>query len=128
MLVIGFEGSANKLGVGIVNENGGILSNVRHTYVTPVGEGFLPRETAKHHREHILELTAKALAEGHITNPSQQLAAIAYTKGPGMGAPLQAVSIVVRILSQLWKIPIIAVNHCVARKPFRSSLFPTAPL
>ncbi|KAI8004862.1 putative tRNA N6-adenosine threonylcarbamoyltransferase [Camellia lanceoleosa] len=37
-----------------------------HTYVTPLGQGFLPRET------------------------------------------------VVRILSQLWKKPIVAVNHCVA--------------
>ena len=31
-----------------------------------------------------------------------------------MGAPLQASAIVVRILSQLWKKPIVAVNHCVA--------------
>ena len=31
-----------------------------------------------------------------------------------MGAPLQVSAIVVRILSQLWKKPIVAVNHCVA--------------
>ena len=39
---------------------------------------------------------------------------LAYTKGPGMGAPLRSVAVVVRTLAQLWKKPIIAVNHCVA--------------
>ena len=37
MLAIGLEGSANKLGVGIVREDGTILANVRHTYITPPG-------------------------------------------------------------------------------------------
>ena len=33
MIVMGFEGSANKLGVGIVKEDGSILANIRHTYL-----------------------------------------------------------------------------------------------
>jgi hypothetical protein len=37
MLAIGLEGSANKLGVGIVREDGTILANVRHTFITPPG-------------------------------------------------------------------------------------------
>ena len=32
MLVLGIEGSANKIGVGIVSDEGVILSNPRHTY------------------------------------------------------------------------------------------------
>lgn len=40
VISIGFEGSANKLGIGIV-ENGQVLSNCRRTYVTPPGEGKL---------------------------------------------------------------------------------------
>ena len=38
VIAIGFEGSANKLGIGIIRDQH-ILSNVRHTYVTPPGEG-----------------------------------------------------------------------------------------
>lgn len=38
VVAIGFEGSANKLGVGIVRD-GEILSNCRRTYITPPGEG-----------------------------------------------------------------------------------------
>jgi len=112
MLAMGFEGSANKLGVGIVREDGAILSNIRHTYITPPGQGFLPRDTAIHHQEFILELTKQALAEAKIK--PEDLSCLCYTKGPGMGGPLRSVAVVVRVLSQLWKKPIVAVNHCVA--------------
>eukprot|EP00741_Cyanophora_paradoxa_P008716 tig00001371_g8438.t1 len=111
MLVIGFEGSANKLGVGIVRDDGTILSNPRHTYITPPGEGFLPRETALHHQQWAIEMTKRALAEANVT--PDQIDAIAYTKGPGMGAPLRSAAVVVRVLAQLWKKPVIAVNHCI---------------
>lgn len=66
VIVMGFEGSANKLGVGIVTGDGKILSNPRHTYVSPPGTGFLPKETAAHHRKWILEITYKALEEANI--------------------------------------------------------------
>ena len=32
-----------------------------------------------------------------------------------MGAPLRSVAIVARTLSQLWKVPLIGVNHCIGR-------------
>lgn len=34
-------------------------------------------------------------------------------QGPGMGGPLVTCAVVARILSQLWRVPIIGVNHCV---------------
>ncbi|KAK2457441.1 putative tRNA N6-adenosine threonylcarbamoyltransferase [Trifolium repens] len=112
MIAIGFEGSANKIGVGIVTLDGTILSNPRHTYITPPGQGFLPRETAQHHLQHILPLVKSALETAQVT--PHDIDCICYTKGPGMGAPLQVSAIVVRVLSQLWKKPIVGVNHCVA--------------
>jgi len=33
--------------------------------------------------------------------------------GPGMGAPLVSVAIVARTVAQLWKKPLIGVNHCI---------------
>lgn len=38
VIAIGFEGSANKLGIGIVKD-GEVLANPRVTYITPPGEG-----------------------------------------------------------------------------------------
>lgn len=110
--VIGFEGSANKLGIGVVRD-GVVLSNPRHTYITPPGEGFQPRETAEHHQKHVLDILSRALDEAGIREPSKELDAVCYTKGPGMGAPLVAVAVVARTVAQLWKKPIIGVNHCI---------------
>jgi len=108
---MGFEGSANKVAVGVVRSDGTILSNPRRTYITPPGTGFLPRETAEHHREVILDLVQQALDEAGIA--PGDLDCLCYTKGPGMGGPLVSVAVCVRMLSQIWRKPIVAVNHCV---------------
>jgi len=39
VIAIGFEGSANKLGIGIIKD-GVVLSNPRDTYITPPGQGM----------------------------------------------------------------------------------------
>ncbi|KAI7979695.1 putative tRNA N6-adenosine threonylcarbamoyltransferase [Camellia lanceoleosa] len=67
MIALVFEGSTNKIGVGVVTLDGSILSNPRHT---------------------------------HLCYPTRA------------GIPSQKA--VVRILSRLWKKPIVAINHCVA--------------
>ncbi|KAJ3442607.1 tRNA n6-adenosine threonylcarbamoyltransferase-related [Anaeramoeba flamelloides] len=112
MICLGLEGSANKLGVGIVKEDGTILANLRKTFVPPIGEGFLPKETASHHRMFIIKTIKEAFKAAKLGPKDLDL--IAYTKGPGMGEPLQSVAVVARMLHQMWKIPIVGVNHCVA--------------
>jgi N6-L-threonylcarbamoyladenine synthase len=113
---LGIEGSANKVGVGVVRfhrDTGeyAILANPRKTYITRPGQGFLPRETAWHHQKHIAALVKAALAEAGLTPRDIQL--ICFTKGPGMGAPLQSCAVCARTLSGLWRVPLMAVNHCV---------------
>lgn len=110
--ILGLEGSANKIGVGIVSRSGAILANVRETYVPPTGHGFLPRETARHHQAHVTPLVRRALTEAGLTPAA--LDAVAYTRGPGMGAPLRSVAVAARTLALLWGVPIVPVNHCVA--------------
>ncbi|KAK0086877.1 hypothetical protein PV325_002319 [Microctonus aethiopoides] len=110
VIAIGFEGSANKLGIGIIRDDD-VLSNVRRTYVTPPGEGFLPRETAAHHRAHVIEVLKQALNDAKLS--LKDVDVICYTKGPGMGAPLTALALVARTVAQLYNKPIVAVNHCV---------------
>lgn len=111
LIAIGFEGSANKLGVGIVAEDGRVLANERDTYNSPPGSGFLPRETAAHHRALIADLTKRALAAAGV-GPAQ-LSVVAYTRGPGMGAPLASVAVFARTVAQLWGKPLVGVNHCI---------------
>ncbi|ESO00076.1 hypothetical protein HELRODRAFT_185794 [Helobdella robusta] len=109
--IIGFEGSANKIGIGIIRD-GRVLSNPRRTYVTPIGQGFLPRDTAAHHRNCILQLLYQSLNEASVK--PDDIDAVAYTKGPGMAAPLVSVAVVARTIAQLWDKPLLAVNHCIA--------------
>ena len=89
-VAMGIEGSANKLGVGIVrwewdgtSRSGKctILSNPRKTYVTPPGEGFLPRETAWHHQSHVVALVRAALEQAELR--PEDLDCLCYTRGPG---------------------------------------------
>ncbi|GFR20873.1 probable tRNA N6-adenosine threonylcarbamoyltransferase [Trichonephila clavata] len=109
-IAIGFEGSANKLGIGIMKD-GEVLANERVTYITPAGQGFLPRDTARHHQAHILDLLDKTFEVAKI-KPAD-IDVVCYTKGPGIAAPLVSVAVVARTVAQLWKKPIIGVNHCI---------------
>ena len=126
--VLGIEGSANKVGVGVLrwtkaDHSYHILANPRKTFIAPTGQGFLPRETAWHHQAHIVALVRSALAEAFpdhataTTNSSSvnpyKIDAISVTKGPGMGGPLQSCAVCARTLSLLWQVPLVAVNHCV---------------
>lgn len=141
LICLGLEGSANKLGAGLVlhhpNGQTTVLSNVRHTYITPPGEGFLPTDTAKHHRQWAVSVVRDAMVGAGVG--WKDVDVIAYTKGwpsplffsllfprltlafcllwlgPGMGGPLQVFSLVARTLSLMHNIPLIGVNHCVAR-------------
>ncbi|XP_017485807.1 PREDICTED: probable tRNA N6-adenosine threonylcarbamoyltransferase [Rhagoletis zephyria] len=110
VVAIGFEGSANKLGIGIMRD-GEVLANPRVTYITPPGEGFQPRFTAAHHRSRIVELTKEALKIAGLK--PEEIDVICFTKGPGMGAPLVSVALVSRTLALLWNKPIVGVNHCI---------------
>lgn len=115
LIALGLEGSANKLGVGIIlhdtNGSAKILANVRHTYITPPGQGFLPSDTAKHHRAWIIPLIKQAFAEAKIS--FKDIDCICFTKGPGIGAPLNSVALCARMLSLIHKKPLVAVNHCI---------------
>ncbi|KAN0065443.1 putative tRNA threonylcarbamoyladenosine biosynthesis protein kae1 [Thecaphora frezii] len=136
-LALGLEGSANKLGAGIVLHRPlddasdsvvgpskassvssravgqvEVLSNVRHTYVTPPGQGFQPSDTAKHHKEWIIKVVKEAVRRSGLAS-LDQVDCICYTKGPGMGAPLQSVALVARTLAMMYNKPLVGVNHCV---------------
>jgi N6-L-threonylcarbamoyladenine synthase len=130
-IVLGIEGSANKVGVGVLQYDPQtreytILANPRKTFVAPTGHGFLPKETARHHQDHVVALIRAALDEAFPSDswssssssssssrPEDKISAICFTKGPGMGAPLQSCAVAARTLALLWNVPLIAVNHCV---------------
>lgn len=117
-IALGCEGSANKLGIGLIHHSGPasaptvtVLSNPRHTFVSPPGTGFLPKDTAKHHRTHFVSLALRALREADVD--AADVDCVCFTQGPGMGAPLASVAVGARTLALLWGKPLVGVNHCV---------------
>jgi len=71
----------------------------------------MPRETAVHHQQVIVPLVKECLEEANLK--PEDIDCLAYTKGPGMGAPLVSTAVVMRTLAQIWNVPIVPVNHCV---------------
>ncbi|KAF1957411.1 putative tRNA threonylcarbamoyladenosine biosynthesis protein KAE1 [Byssothecium circinans] len=116
MIAIGLEGSANKIGIGLISHPHPskppvVLANLRHTYNSPPGEGFQPKETAIHHRTWVVRLIKQAIMQAGVK--IEDIDCICYTKGPGMFAPLQSVALAARTIALLWNKPLVGVNHCV---------------
>jgi N6-L-threonylcarbamoyladenine synthase len=129
MISLGLEGSANKLGIGIISHPSPtaeplVLANLRHTYVSPPGTGFLPKDTALHHRGWVVRMIKQALRQARLL--PKDIDVICYTKGPGMGACLTSVAVAARTIAALWGMGedrMVGVNHCVGRMWHRISRF-----
>ena len=111
MLCLGIEGTAEKLGVGIVSSEGNVLSNELKQHIPNRG-GIHPREAAQHHADNLPGIIKKALKTAELT--LNEIDLIAFSKGPGLGPCLRTAAIAARTISVSKKIPIIGVNHCIA--------------
>ena len=110
MLVLGIEGTAHTVGVGIVTEKE-VLANVSHMYRPPEG-GIHPREAANHHVQYLPKLLNEAFRIANVK--PEELDGISFSQGPGLGPCLRTVATAARVLSVKLNIPIVGVNHCIA--------------
>ncbi|MGC8730181.1 MAG: tRNA (adenosine(37)-N6)-threonylcarbamoyltransferase complex transferase subunit TsaD [Candidatus Micrarchaeia archaeon] len=107
MAVLGIESSAHTLGIGIV-ENGTILANEKIMYEI-TDKGLIPARVADFHASNVPLLLEKVFASANLT--MDDISAIGYTKGPGLGAPLKVGMVTAKTLSEKYKKPIFPVNH-----------------
>ncbi len=109
MICLGIEGTAEKLGVGIVSLEGEILANVvKHQ---PLSGGIHPKEAAQHHAENIKDVLNEALENADLD--IKDICLVAFSRGPGMGPCLRVAAISARTISLSNDIPIIGTNHCI---------------
>ncbi len=111
MICLGIESTAHTFGIGIVDENGKVLSNERATFTTEEG-GIHPRKAVEHHVLFYETILKNSLEKAKIDLKDIDL--IAFSHGPGLGACLRVGAAAARALSTLLKIPIVGVNHCIA--------------
>lgn len=109
-ICLGIECTAHTFGVGILDFEGNVLSDVNHSYIPETG-GLHPREVREHHLNCFDKTITAALNQAKILLNDIDL--IAFSQGPGLGPVLRVGALIARFLSQMLKIPIVGVNHCV---------------
>ncbi len=112
MYSLGIECSADKLGVGIISDEGKIYSNVRRTYKPPKGSGIHPREASEFHAANMPEVIKEAITSSGLK--MEDIDIISFTKGPGLGPCLRVGAVAARTLALKYDKPLVAVNHPIA--------------
>ena len=108
---LGIESSADDFGIGISTFKGEILANQSDSYIPSQG-GIHPREAARHHSEMADKMLIQALTKAQIK--PQDLTAIAFSQGPGLGPCLRTGATIARALASYLEVPLIGVNHSIA--------------
>jgi len=111
VIALGIEGTAHTLGVGVVDQDGRVLSNLIDMHRPPAG-GIHPREAANHHAEVAPGLIHAALEKAGV-RPSE-LDLVSFSQGPGLGPCLRTAATAARALALKFELPLVGVNHCVA--------------
>ena len=112
MISLGIESSADKLGIGLIDSEGNILSNIRMTYKPPYGSGIHPREASEFHSSNMPNAVERAFQTAGIS--PEEIDIISFTKGPGLGPCLRVGVIAARTLALALNKPLIPVNHPIA--------------
>lgn len=110
--VIGIESTAHTFSASVVGEREGVITNAKDVYLPPEGSGIHPAEAADHH----LDVAGKVVREAIDKAGGRGLEdvdAVAYSMGPGLGPCLRVGAVTARALSLGTGKPLVAVNHAV---------------
>lgn len=110
MAVLGIESSAHTMGIGIV-DRGKVLCNVKRMYKI-TDKGLIPARVAEFHSEGVGELISEALKAAKIG--ADDIEAVGYTKGPGLGGCLRVGRLAALTLGKDLEVPVMPINHAVA--------------
>lgn len=108
---LGIESTADDFSVGILSLEGKVLANVISMFMPEEG-GIHPREAARHHAEVAGKVIAEAFQKAG-TRPNE-VKAVAFSQGPGLGPCLRTGATAARALASYLRVPLVGVNHCVA--------------
>ena len=109
MAILGIESTAHTFGVGICDK-GKIIANQKNMY--PIKDkGMIPVKVAGFHMKHASSVISNALRESGLN--FNDIEAIGYTKGPGMGPCLSVGQLAARFLSKRYRLPLMPVNHAL---------------
>jgi N6-L-threonylcarbamoyladenine synthase len=112
--VLGIESTAHTFSASLVTERDGVLTNAKDVYAPPEGSGIHPAEAAEHHVSVAARVVHEALeVKRGRESDIDDVDAVAYSMGPGLGPCLRVGAVTARALSLSTGRPLVAVNHAV---------------
>ena len=119
-IILGFEGTAHTAGVAVV-QGTEILANKSATYIPSEG-GIHPREATVFIAKKFPLLLQEVFSQ--LSFNLEEIDAIAFSQGPGLGPCLRTTATVARAISLKLKKPLLGVNHCVAHVELGRAITP----
>lgn len=108
-ILLGIESSCDDTGAAII-QNGKILSNViANQKIHQKYGGVVPELASRAHQQNIVPVVSEAIQQAGISR--DQIAAIAFTRGPGLLGSLLVGNSFSKSLSMALDIPLIEINH-----------------
>ncbi|MHB9154405.1 MAG: tRNA (adenosine(37)-N6)-threonylcarbamoyltransferase complex transferase subunit TsaD [Endomicrobiales bacterium] len=115
MNILGIESSCDETACAVVRDGRKILSSAVASQIAIHEKyfGVVPELASRAHLENMPLVLEKALTDAGIPLSclGQQVAAIAYTRGPGLAGALLVGQITAQTLSSIFRVPLIDVNH-----------------
>jgi N6-L-threonylcarbamoyladenine synthase len=111
LITLGIESSCDETGIALYQMGRGLLAHALYTQVAMHNEygGVVPELASRDHVRRVIPLVRKVMLESNIT--LDQVSAVAYTQGPGLGGALLVGASVANALAYALDIPTIGIHH-----------------
>ena len=110
-ITLGIESSCDETGIALYQMGRGLLAHTLHTQVAMHSEygGVVPELASRDHVRRVIPLVRQVLHTADVS--LDQIGAIAYTQGPGLGGALLVGASVANALAYALDIPSIGIHH-----------------
>lgn len=110
-ITLGIESSCDETGIALYQMGRGLLAHALHTQVAMHNEygGVVPELASRDHVQRVIPLVRQVMREANVS--LDQISAVAYTQGPGLGGALLVGASVANALAYALDIPTIGIHH-----------------
>ena len=129
LITLGIESSCDETGIALYQIGRGLMAHTLYTQVAMHSEygGVVPELASRDHVRRVIPLVRQVMREAGVT--LEDVGAIAYTQGPGLGGALLVGASVANALAYALDIPSIGIHHLEGHllSPLLSDPAPTFP-
>jgi len=111
LITLGIESSCDETGIALYQTGRGLLAHALYTQVAMHNEygGVVPELASRDHVRRVIPLVRRVMRDADVS--LDQISAIAYTQGPGLGGALLVGASIANALAYALDIPAIGIHH-----------------